>query len=109
MTAGMPSQLCTHELGIRVALGATPGRVVRLVVRDAVGMILPGMPIGIAIDLAATSVLLSMIYGVGPLDPPSFILAPALIVAAGLMASYLPARRATGIEPVQAMRAGAER
>lgn len=99
----------THELGIRVALGATPGHVVRLVFRDALGMIVPGVAMGVAIDMAATRVLLSLIYGIGPLDPPSFILAPALIVAAGVMASYVPARRATGIEPVQAMRSGGER
>jgi ABC-type antimicrobial peptide transport system permease subunit len=99
----------TQELGIRIALGATPNGIVGLVIRDALTMIVPGVAIGIVIDIAATRLLLSMIHGIGPLDPPSFVIAPALIVAAGMLASYVPARRATRTDPLQVIRSSAER
>lgn len=107
-TVAYITQRRTKEIGIRIALGADPARVVRLVLRDGLTMIVPGVAIGVLVDVVATRVLLSMIFGIGPLDPPSFVVAPACIIGAGLLASYLPARGAARIDPLDAIRADAE-
>lgn len=94
----------TQEIGIRIALGASEGRIVHLVLRDALTMIVPGVVLGILIDVAATNVLLSLIFGIGPLDPPSFAAAPLLVGAAALLAAYQPARRAMRVDPMAVIR-----
>jgi putative ABC transport system permease protein len=94
----------THEFGIRMALGAGSPSVVKLVLRQAVWMLGLGLGIGVPAALAATSVLRSFLYGVGARDPLTFVLIPVALAAIGVVASYIPARRATRVDPVVALR-----
>ena len=96
----------TREIGIRTALGATRGDVVRLVVGQGAGIALLGGVAGVAAALGATRVLRSLLYDVAPSDPATFAAIVALLVVAVLAASWLPARRAASIAPVEALREG---
>ncbi len=93
-----------HEFGIRMALGAGPQSVVRLVLKRAVWMILIGVGIGVPGAAAMTKVLQSFLFGVGARDPLTFVLVPLALAAVALMASLIPARRATQVDPVVALR-----
>lgn len=95
----------TQEIGVRVALGATPGTVVRLVLRDGLRLAVAGSVIGAAVALAAMRVLRSMLYAVSATDPVTFVAVVLLITAIALVASYVPARRALRIDPAEALRA----
>jgi ABC-type antimicrobial peptide transport system permease subunit len=94
----------TGEIGIRMALGADQGRVLRLILRQ--GMFLAGLGIifGIGISFAATRVLTSLLYGIKPNDPATFAAVSAFLAAIAFAASYLPARRAVSIDPARALR-----
>lgn len=95
----------THELGVRVALGAQPRDVVRLVVRQGLVLVGVGVALGVAGALALTQMMTSLLPAVvGPSDPLTFAGVAALLVAVGLLATYIPARRATRIDPMVAMR-----
>jgi putative ABC transport system permease protein len=96
----------THEIGIRMALGATGGEVVRLILAEAVWLVLAGLAVGMAAALALSQSLSSLLYGVGAADPLTFLLIPAALAAVGLLASYLPARRASGVDPSSGLRCG---
>jgi putative ABC transport system permease protein len=89
----------TNEIGIRMALGARSEDVVRHVVRQASRLILIGTAIGLAGALAATRVLSSALYEVQPHDPQTYVAIVMILVAASVLASYLPARRASTIDP----------
>jgi predicted permease len=95
----------THEVGLRIALGARPSNVIRLVLRQ--GLLQLGIGLGFGLALAAgTSRLLGiMLFEVSPIDPAVFALIVAVLVAAGVLASLVPARRATRVDPMIAMRA----
>lgn len=93
-----------HELGIRVALGAGAGQVLKLVVGGAMMLALAGVAIGAAAALALTRVLASLLYGVSPTDPATFAGVSALVALVALAASYIPARRAMRVAPVEALR-----
>lgn len=93
------------EMGIRMALGATRRDVVALVLRGGIGLALLGTALGIVAALAGTRLLASLLYGVGTLDPLTFLAVPAAVLAAAALASWLPARRATKADPVVALRA----
>ena len=95
----------TREFGIRMALGARPGDVRRLVVREGTILALGGAALGIAGALAATRLLASLLYGVSTTDAATFLAVPLLLVAATLLASWIPARRATRTDPMIALRA----
>jgi ABC-type antimicrobial peptide transport system permease subunit len=96
----------TNEIGIRMALGATPGRVVRLVVREGVVLAAIGAVVGCAGALAATKVLESMLYeGVSARDPATLLEVSALIGIVAVAASVVPAWRAARVTPVEALRA----
>jgi predicted permease len=95
----------TREFGIRMALGARPGDVRRLVVREGTTLALGGAALGIAGALAATRLLASLLYGVSTTDAATFLAVPLLLVAATLLASWVPARRATRTDPMIALRA----
>ncbi len=94
----------TRELGIRLALGAAPGRLLAFVLRRGMAMALPGVALGVAGSLALSRLLRSMLFGIETIDPLTFVVVPAVLVLAALGASYLPARRAAGIDPSVSLR-----
>ncbi len=94
----------TREIGVRMALGATPMNVLRLVLREACRLLLIGLVIGLVGALAATRLLGQLLYGVRPNDPLTFSLVMGAMVGAALIASYIPARRATRVDPMVALR-----
>jgi predicted permease len=93
-----------REIGIRVALGAAREDVLRLMVRQGMRPVVIGMAIGMAGAAAASSILVSMLFGLSPHDPMSFVLVPALLFAIALAACYVPARRALRVDPSTALR-----
>jgi putative ABC transport system permease protein len=95
----------TRELGIRLALGAGPGAVRSMVVRQALGLVVAGLGIGLAGSVAVVRVMASLLYGVAPTDPVTFAAVGAVLVTVAVAASYLPARRATRVDPMIALRA----
>jgi predicted permease len=95
----------TREIGIRVALGATPSAVMGLVLSDGVRLALFGLIIGLAAAAATTRALTSLLYAVTPGDPVTFVVIGGLVALVALVASYIPARRAVRIDPVEALRA----
>jgi putative ABC transport system permease protein len=94
----------THEFGVRMALGAAPADVLRLVLRQGLGLALVGVAAGVVAALAAVRLMSSLLYDVSASDPYIFTLVPLLLVAVALLACYLPARRATRVDPVEALR-----
>jgi putative ABC transport system permease protein len=94
----------TRELGIRVALGATRERIVRLVIREGVWLAGTGVVLGVLASLALTRAIASLMFGVGKLDPVTLTAAPLTLMAVALLGCYLPARRAAKVDPVIAMR-----
>jgi putative ABC transport system permease protein len=94
----------TNEIGIRVALGASRGDVLLLIVRQALLLALIGSVIGIVGALALSRLMASQLYGVRPTDPVTFISVAALLMIVALAASYIPARRAMRVDPMTALR-----
>ena len=94
----------TREVGIRMALGATRPEVIRLLLRRGVTLIVLGSAIGLAGAAAVTRLARNVLFEVGPLDPVSLSGATALLIGVALAATWLPARRAASVEPVQALR-----
>jgi putative ABC transport system permease protein len=94
----------THEIGIRMALGAQPRDIFRLVVGQGMGLVLIGVGIGLAASLALTRFLESMLFGVSATDPATFAGVTLLLAAVALLACYIPARRATKVDPLIALR-----
>jgi predicted permease len=95
----------TREIGIRIALGAPVAGVIRLVLGYSLRLTLIGTAMGLLGAFALTRLLASLLYGVTPLDPLTFALAALLLLMTALLASYLPARRATRVDPTVALRA----
>ena len=93
-----------REIGIRMALGATHSDVLQMVVADGMKPILLGVGIGLAAALALSRVVASLIFGVRATDPLTFAGVSVLLVAVGLLATILPAYRATRIEPIRTLR-----
>jgi putative ABC transport system permease protein len=93
-----------HELGIRVALGATPERVTGLVMGQGAKLTAAGLAIGVVAALALTRVLSSQLYGVSATDLTAFAAVLPVLGAVGLLATWLPARRAVRLDPLDAMR-----
>ena len=95
----------TREIGVRVALGAAARDVLGLVLRQGLRLALLGVGVGLVAALLLTGVMRSMLFGVGARDPVTFVAAPALLIAVAVLASWLPARRAARVAPIEALRA----
>jgi ABC-type antimicrobial peptide transport system permease subunit len=95
----------TREIGVRMALGATPALVRRDVLRRALRVVGIGALIGLAGALVGARLLTSLLFQVSPADPLALLAACALLLTVALLAAYLPARRATKIDPARALRA----
>ena len=94
-----------REIGIRMALGARPGNVVSFVLRNALGLVLVGLGIGLAGALAMTRVMAGLLFGVSPLDPVALGVACGATVVVGMAAALAPAMRAARVDPVTTLRA----
>jgi macrolide transport system ATP-binding/permease protein len=94
----------TSEFGLRAALGAEPGDVTRMVLGEAVRVAIIGVVIGVPLGLAATRLIRAQLFGVGTIDLPSLSIAIVVLVATAVVASYLPARRAAKVGPLEALR-----
>jgi len=95
----------TREMGVRVALGATASDVTRLIVSQGIRPVLAGAILGLGAGLLAARAFASLLYNVAPSDPTTFAVVALTISAAGLLASWLPARRAGRVDPTTALRA----
>jgi predicted permease len=93
-----------HEFGVRLALGAAPTRVVRDVMREGLALALAGCAAGLAVAMASSRLLDTQLYGIGSRDPATFMAGAAVLGAAAAMACWIPARRATMVSPVEALR-----
>jgi len=94
----------THEIGIRMALGAKRSDVLRLVVTEGLGLTVVGLVLGLAGAFASTRVLRNLLFEVGPTDPFTFIAVSLSLLVVALLACYIPARRATKVDPLVALR-----
>jgi predicted permease len=94
----------TNEIGIRMALGAARGDIVQMVLGEALTFVLAGLLIGIPIALAAGQLISNQLFGLKPSDPLSFVAAGVVLLAVSLLAAYLPARKASRVDPLVALR-----
>jgi putative ABC transport system permease protein len=94
----------THEIGIRAALGASRGELLRLVLRSGMLLAAIGLALGLGGALGLTSLLANLLFGVGARDPMTIGAVAALLTAVALLACYIPARRATKVDPMIALR-----
>jgi putative ABC transport system permease protein len=94
----------THEIGIRMALGAQPGDVLKMIVGQGMLVVAIGVAIGVAASFGFTLFMQSMLFGVGAADPVTFIIVPLILTGVALGACFVPARRATKVDPMVALR-----
>ena len=94
----------THEIGIRVALGASRNDVLRMVLGDGMSIALVGAGVGLAAALGLTRLIAKMIYGVSAMDPLTFGGVAILLISVALLACYIPARRAMSVDPIVILR-----
>jgi putative ABC transport system permease protein len=94
----------THEVGIRLALGAVPNDVVRMVLRGGILLAASGLAAGLCGFLLLARLLSSMLYGVSPYDPVTIGIGIGLVAMSATVAAFLPARRASRVDPIEALR-----
>jgi ABC-type antimicrobial peptide transport system permease subunit len=94
----------TREIGIRMALGANARKVLWMILGEGLVLTLSGITLGLLLALGVNFLLRSVVYGVGAFDPVAFTLAPLCLGLTALLACYLPARRATRVQPIAALR-----
>jgi ABC-type antimicrobial peptide transport system permease subunit len=94
----------TRELGIRVALGAEPGSVLGMILRQALVLTLIGIAVGVPCALATARLITHLLFNVTPYDPVTLVLVSLVLLAVGALAGYIPAQRAMRVDPVVALR-----
>ncbi|HEY3770101.1 MAG TPA: FtsX-like permease family protein [Candidatus Angelobacter sp.] len=94
----------TQEIGIRMTLGARPGAVLRMVIRQGMALVIVGAAAGLAGALLLSRLMSGLLYGVSSNDPATFVIVTAVLIVVALAANYIPARRATRIDPMAALR-----
>jgi ABC-type antimicrobial peptide transport system permease subunit len=94
----------TNEIGIRMALGARRSDVLRLVMRQTIVVVMVGAAIGLGLALMTSRLIVSLLFGIQPTDPLTIASAVALLFGVAVLASYVPARRASRLDPTQALR-----
>lgn len=94
----------THEFGVRLALGAKPQDVLQLVLGQGFKIVTAGVFVGVGAGFAITRFMRSLLYGVGPTDPLTFTVVAVLFALVALAACYIPARRASRVDPIVALR-----
>jgi putative ABC transport system permease protein len=92
-----------HEIGIRMALGAAPGDVLKMVLRNGLTLVVPGIALGIVVSFGLSRAIVSQLWGVSPYDPLAAVSVVLLLLSIGLLACWVPARRATHVSPVTAL------
>jgi predicted permease len=95
----------SREMGIRMSLGAEPGRVVREMLWEGMSLVVVGGGVGLVLAAAAAQLLGNLLFGIRPMDPLTFVAIPTILLAVTLLAAYLPARRASRVDPVTALKA----
>ena len=95
----------TREIGVRMALGATAGAVRRMVVSQGAKVVLIGAVVGVAVALASTRFLKTLLFEVDAVDPVMFVAMSLMMIGVGMLASYVPARRASRVDPIESLRA----
>jgi ABC-type antimicrobial peptide transport system permease subunit len=93
-----------NEIGIRMALGAQPGQVRGMILRESAWLAVAGIVVGVAAALVLTRLIKSMLYGIEAYDPPTLAGGVLFLLAVVLAASWIPARRAAGVQPTEALR-----
>jgi putative ABC transport system permease protein len=94
----------TRELGIRIALGAQRSDVLRLIVRQGMTLVVIGVALGLAASIGLTRLMATLLYGVSATDPITFVALSMALCFVALLACWLPARRASGVDPIVALR-----
>jgi putative ABC transport system permease protein len=94
----------THEVGVRMALGAQQQHVLRMILAHGLRLILLGVGLGVMVAFLVTRVISNLLFGVSATDPQVFVGVPLLLIAVALLATYFPARRALKVDPIVALR-----
>jgi ABC-type antimicrobial peptide transport system permease subunit len=94
----------TREIGVRMALGAGPAEILGMVLRNGLLLTLAGVGFGLAAGLGLTRLIQSLLFGVSPTDPATFVIVPLLLTAVAALACLIPARRAARVDPIVALR-----
>ena len=94
----------TREIGIRTTLGAQRSDIIRLMLKRGIWLTLAGLAVGLGLSLAGTRLLSALLYEIGTTDPPTFAGVSLLLAGVAMLACYVPARRATRVDPMAALR-----
>jgi putative ABC transport system permease protein len=93
-----------HEIGVRMAIGAQPADVKRMFIRHGIGLTLTGLGLGLAAAFALTKLMAGLLFNISPHDPLTFVAMAAVLLVVAMLACYIPARRATRVDPLVALR-----